>query len=141
MIGAFIAKKKVASAFDALNRRDFSAFLSAWRDDCVFIYPGDISVSGKMEGKASIENWFQNFMDQFPKIKLTLKNICVENIFDFVGTNVVTAHWDVNLTNRNGKEIQNSGITIIKVKFGKALSVIDYIFDTGDKFKTARGVT
>jgi len=92
MIGAIIAKKKVSSAFDALNRRDFSAFLSGWRDDCAFIYPGDISVSGKMEGKKSIENWFQNFLDQFPKIKFTVKNICVENIFDFVGTNVVTAH-------------------------------------------------
>jgi ketosteroid isomerase-like protein len=55
MIGAFIAKKKVSSAFDALNRRDFSAFLSGWKDDCVFIYPGDISTSGKMEGKTSIE--------------------------------------------------------------------------------------
>ena len=140
MIGAFIAKKKISSAFDALNRRDFSAFLSAWRDDCVFIYPGDISASGKMEGKTSIENWFQNFMDQFPKIKFTIKNICVENIFDFVGTNVVTAHWDVSLTNRDGKEIQNSGITIINIKFGKAGLVIDYLFDTGEKFKTAWGV-
>ena len=141
MIGALIAKNKVSSAFDALNRRDFSAFLSAWRDDCVFIYPGDISVSGKMEGKASIENWFQNFMDQFPKIKFTLKNICVENIFDFVGTNVVMAHWDVDLTNRDGKEIQNSGVTVINIKLGKASLVIDYILDTGDKFKTAWGVS
>ena len=140
MIGALIAKKKVSSAFDALNRRDFSAFLSAWRDDCVFIYPGDISVSGKMEGKASIKNWFQNFMEQFPKIKFTLKNICVENIFDFVGTNVVMAHWDVDLTNRDGKEIQNSGVTVINIKLGKASLVIDYILDTGDKFKTAWGV-
>jgi ketosteroid isomerase-like protein len=140
MIGAFIAKKKVSSAFDALNRRDLSVFLSAWRDDCVFIYPGDIPVSGKMEGKTSIENWFQNFMDQFPKINFTLKNICIENVLDVVGTNVVTAHWDVNLINRNGKAIQNSGITIINSKFGKAFLVIDYIFDTGDKFRTAWGV-
>ena len=141
MIGALIAKNKVSSAFDALNRRDFSAFLSAWRDDCVFIYPGDISVSGKMEGKASIKKWFQNFMEQFPKIKFTLKNICVENIFDFVGTNVVMAHWDVDFTNRDGKEIQNSGVTVINIKLGKASLVIDYILDTGDKFKTAWGVS
>ena len=79
-------------------------------------------------------------MDQFPKIKFTLKNICVENIFDFVGTNVVTAHWDVDVTNRDGKNFQNSGVTIINIKFGKALLVTDFIFDTGDKFKTAWGV-
>jgi ketosteroid isomerase-like protein len=139
MIGALIAKKKIASAFDALNRRDITAFLSAWKDDCTFIYPGDISVSGKMEGKASIEKWFRNFMEQFPKIHFTLKHICVENIFDFVGTNAVTAHWDIALTNRDGKAVQNSGITMIKIEFGKASLVIDYIFDTGDKLKTAWG--
>ena len=140
MIGAIIAKKKVSSAFEALNQRDFSTFLSAWRDDCVFIYPGDIAVSGKMEGKSSIENWFQNFMDRFPKIKFTLKNICVEKIFDFVGTNVVTAHWDYEATNRDGNEVQNSGVTVINIKFGKALLVTDYIFDTGHKFKAAWGM-
>ena len=78
-------------------------------------------------------------MDQFPKIDFTIKNICVENVFDFVGTNVVAAHWDVNLTNRDGKEIQNSGVTIIKVKFGKALLVVDYFADTGDTLKKAWG--
>jgi len=56
MIGAFIAKKKVVSVFDALNRRDISAFLSAWRDDCVFIYPGDISACGAGEHVADLDS-------------------------------------------------------------------------------------
>ena len=140
MIGAFIAKKKVSSAFDAINRRDVSAFLTDWRDDCTFNYPGKIAVSGSIRGKKSIEIWFKNFMEQFPKIKFTVKNICVENIIDFVGTNVVAAHWDLDLTNRDGNVVHNSGVTIINIKFGKALLVTDYIFDTGDKFRTAWGV-
>ena len=57
-----------------------------------------------------------------------------------MGTNTVAAHWDIEYTNKDGKEIKNSGVTVIKIKFGKAESVIDYIFDTGDKFKTAWGV-
>jgi ketosteroid isomerase-like protein len=140
MIGVYVAKKNVSAAFDALNRRDVSAFLSDWREDCAFIYPGNIPVSGKMEGKNSIEKWFQNFMDQFPKIKFTLKDICVENIFDFVGTNVITAHWDIDLTNHYGKVVHNSGVTIINIKFGKAFLVTDYIFASGNKLRTAWGV-
>lgn len=140
MIGALIAKYKISSAFDALNNRDFEAFLAGWRDDCTFIYPGDLPVSGKMEGKPAIEKWFKNFLDQFPKIKFTVKNVCVDNVFDFMGTNTVAAHWDIEYTNKDGKEIQNSGVSIIKIKFGKALFVKDYIFDTGDKFKTAWGI-
>jgi len=68
MIGSLIAKQKIASGYDALNNRDVEAFLAAWRDDCTFIYPGNLPVSGKMEGKSAIEKWFKNFFDQFPKI-------------------------------------------------------------------------
>jgi len=46
MIGAMIAKQKISSAYDALNNRDCEAFLAAWRDDCTFIYPGNLPVSG-----------------------------------------------------------------------------------------------
>jgi len=140
MIGAFIAKMKIRSAFEALNQRDFPAFSAAWRDDCVFIYPGDIEVSGKFEGRAAIEKWFKNFLAQFPKINFTVKNICVDNVLDFVGTNVVAAHWDIDLTNRDGKIFQNSGITVIEIKFGKALYVKDFLFDTGATWKAGWGV-
>lgn len=140
MIGAFIAKMKVRSAFEALNQRNFPAFSAAWSDDCVFIYPGDIEVSGKFEGKVAIEKWFKNFLEQFPKIKFTVKNICVDNVLDLVGTNVVAAHWDLDLTNRGGKEFQNSGVTVIEIKFGKALYVIDFLFNTGVTWRAGWGV-
>ena len=140
MIGALIAKYKINHAFDALNRRDFEAFLSDWRDDCTFVYPGNLSVSGKFEGKDAIAKWFKSFLEQFPKIEFTVKNLCVDNVFDFIGTNTVAAHWDINLTNKDDKEVQNSGVTVIKIKFGKAEFVTDYIFDTDEKFKTAWSV-
>ena len=70
----------------------------------------------------------------------TLKNICLDNVLDFVGTNTVAAHWDIDLTNRDGKEIQNNGITVIKIKFGKALYVKDFLFDTGPKWRAGWGV-
>jgi ketosteroid isomerase-like protein len=140
MIGAFVAKKNVFAAFDALNRRDVSAFLSYWREDCAFIYHDNIPVSGKMEGKNSVEKWFQNFMDRCPQMKFTLKDIYVENIFDFIGTNVITVHWDIDLTSRYGKVVHNSGLTIINIKFGKAFLVTDYIFSSGNKFRTVHRV-
>jgi ketosteroid isomerase-like protein len=140
MIGAIIAKMKVRSAFEALNQRDFPTFSAAWRDDCVFIYPGDVEMSGRHEGKAAIEKWFKKFLDQFPQIHFTLKNICVDNILDFVGTNTVAVHWDTDLTNIKGEKIQNSGVTILKIKFGKALHVKDFFFDSNEAVKKAWGI-
>jgi ketosteroid isomerase-like protein len=130
MIGAIIVKSKVRSTFACLNRRDLPAFLSGWADDATFFYPGNISVSGKMQGKKTIQEWFRKYLDQFPKLNFTLKSVSVQNIFAFGGTNVVTVDWDLNLTNREGKDFPNSGVTIISVKKGRVILVRDYIFDT-----------
>lgn len=139
MIGALIAKSKVRSAFAALNRRDLPAFLSGWAVDATFFYPGNVSASGKMEGKKTIQEWFRKYLDQFPKLNFTLKSVSVQNIFAFGGTNVVTVEWDLNLTNREGKDFQNSGVTVINVKKGKVVLVCDFIFDT-EMLKKAWGV-
>jgi hypothetical protein len=40
MIGALLARKAIAGAFDALNRHDLSAFMSAWRDAWGFVFDG-----------------------------------------------------------------------------------------------------
>lgn len=53
--------------------------------------------------------------------------------------NVVTTEWDTILTNKEGKDFQNRGITVIKVKGGWAISVRDYIFYT-ERLKEAWGV-
>jgi ketosteroid isomerase-like protein len=129
MIGAIISKSKVRAAFDALNRRDLQTFISGWAEDATFFYPGNVSASGKMEGKKTIQEWFRKYLDQFPKLNFTLKNICVQNIFAFGGTNVVAVESDLNLTNREGKDFQFSGVTVINVKKGKVVLVRDFIFD------------
>lgn len=130
MIGAIIVKSKVRSAFASLNRRDLPGFLSGWAEDATFIYPGNISVSGKMEGKKSVEGWFRKYLEQFPTLKFTLRSVSVQNIFAFGGTNVVAVEWDINLTNREGRDFQNSGVTIITVRKGRVILVRDYMFDT-----------
>jgi len=129
MIGAMVAKKKILSGFDSMNRHDLDAFLTNWTEDAVFIYPGNFSVSGEQKGKKAVVEWFQNFMKQFPVIKFTIKNVCVENIFDLVGTNVLAVSWDIKLNNQAGEEFQNSGVTVITLKNRKAVLVRDYIFD------------
>lgn len=129
MIGAILAKRAVRSGFAALERRDIDQFVAAWIDDAAFIYPGDLSVSGRVEGKQAIKEWFQRFLEQFPEFHFTLKSVCVENIFDLIGTNVVAVEWDISLTNREGTTLQNSGVTTIHTEKGKGVLVRDYYSD------------
>ena len=135
MIGVFIAKKTIANSFEALNQHNLSKFMSAWRDDGVYIYPGEIPESGTFKGRDAVEGWFRNYFDQFPTIQFDIQNICVRNIFDLTGTNVVAVHWDLQLTNRDGRVGKNSGVTEINIKGGKAFLVKDFIFDQGENFK------
>lgn len=135
MIGALVARKAIAGSFQAMNRHDLAKFMSAWRDDGVFIYPGEIHASGTFRGKSAVESWFRNFFDQFPKIQFDIQDICVRNIFALGGNNVVAVHWNILLTNREGREGQNSGVTVITVKGGKVIQVKDFIFDLGNNFK------
>jgi len=135
MIGALLARRAIASAFEALNRHDLPAFMSAWHDDGVFVYPGEISVSGTFEGRSAVAKWFKGFLEQYPKIAFDLKDICVRNIGALSGTNVIAAHWDVRLTNRGGREGQNSGVTVITLEGGKVRLVKDFIFDLGENFR------
>ena len=135
MIGAVVARRAIAKAFDALNRHDLSEFMSAWADDGVFVYPGEIPASGTFKGKSAVEGWFRGFFDQFPRIQFDVQDICVRNIFALSGTNVVAVHWNIQLTNRNGRSGQNSGVTVISIKGGRVVRVKDYIFDLGENFK------
>ncbi len=135
MIGALVAKKAIAGSFKALDQHDLTKFMSAWGDDGVFIYPGDIGASGTFKGKSAVEGWFQSFFDQFPGIKFDVQDICVRNIFAITGTNLVTVHWDIQLTNRSGRVGQNSGVTVISIKGGRVVVARDYIFDLGENFR------
>jgi ketosteroid isomerase-like protein len=135
MVGALVAKKALAAAFDALNRHDLPKFMSAWRDDGVFVYPGDIPESGTFQGKSAVEAWFRRFLEQFPRIQFDLQDVCVRNIFDLVGTNVVSVHWNIQLTNKGGRAGQNSGVTVVSIERGKVFLAKDFIFDLGENFR------
>jgi ketosteroid isomerase-like protein len=135
MIGAIMAKKALAGAFDALNRHDLAKFMEVWRDDGVFVYPGDIPESGTFKGREAVEGWFRRFFEQFPEIAFDVHDICVRNIFDMRGNNVGAVHWDLKLTNRAGRSGTNSGVTVVTVERGKVVHVKDFIFDLGDNFR------
>ena len=129
MIGVIATKRKVRSAFDSLSLHNLDTFIANWGEDATFIHRSSRSVSGEVQGKEAIEEWFRRFTEHYPISSFTVKNVCVENIFALGGNNVVAVAWDVKLANKDGKEFENSGVTLINVKKGKAALVQDYIFD------------
>ena len=130
MIGAIIAKKMTRSAFDTLNRHDLAKSVAGFAEDATWTFPGNIPISGEWKGKEAIEAAFTEWMERFPKINFTLKEVFVSNIFALGATNNIAAEWDVVETDREGKEFHNSGVTTIRIKGGKVVSMRDYIYNT-----------
>lgn len=139
MIGALIAKSKVTSSYDLLNGRDIKGFLANWHDEATWIYPEASSAGGMFNGKTAIEEWFNRFIDQFPSLTITPKQVCVSNVMDFVGSNVVAVEWDEESTNKEGIESKFTGVTVITLKVGKATNAKDYIFASDEEIKRAWG--
>ena len=135
MIGTVLAKRGVAAGYEAMNRRDLEAIMADWRDDAVFTYPGDIPASGTFKGKSIIKDWFRRYLEQFPEVRFDVHDICVRDILDLVGNNVVIGHWSVQLTNCEGQTGRWSGVSIFTLQRGQVIALKDIIFDVGDEFR------
>jgi len=129
MIGAIIAKILVKKGFKDFSNRNIDSFLAAWSPQAIFHYPGTAQASGTFTGQANIRAWFERMLAQYPGIDFTVKRVCVQNIFDLVGSNYVIAEWDVRLKRSDGRIFENSGTTGMNLRFGKVIEVRDFIFD------------
>lgn len=135
MIGAIIARLAVKSGFNALNERNLDKFMKAWAEQSVWIYPGNLSVSGKYVGKDKVRKWFEHFQEQFPQMRFTVKHLGIGSIFALSGNNVVSAYWELELTNKAGLKYQNAGVTLLKIKGAKVVQGEDFLFkNSGDDF-------
>ena len=129
MIGAVMAKKMARSAFDTINRHDLTKSMSGFAENATWVFPGNVPISGEAKGKIAIEAAFAKWMERFPKINFTIKEVFVSNIFAMGATNNIAVEWDIVETDREGKEFLNRGVTTVRVKGGKVVAMTDYIFD------------
>jgi hypothetical protein len=139
MMGAVRAKRGITAGYDAMNQRDLQAIMADWDDDAVFIYPGDVPTSGTYKGKSVIEAWFGRYFEQFPEVRFEVLDVCVRDIFDLVGNNVIIGHWNVEVTSRQGHTGTWSGVSIFTLQRGKVVALKDIIFDVGDEFRRVWG--
>jgi len=130
MIGAMILKKMMGSGTDVMNERDVEKIIEHWRDDAVMIYPGNMPVSGRTEGKEALRKFFAKFMEQFPELKFTIKDTYIKDMFAVGFTNTIASEFEVIYTNKHGETFENKGVTVIKIKRGKVEQIEDYYFDS-----------
>jgi ketosteroid isomerase-like protein len=72
-------------------------------------------------------------------MRYEIQSICARNILELTGNNVMAVHWNVRLTNREGRPGKNAGVSVVTVAGAKVSRVEDYLFETGAKFRRLWG--
>lgn len=129
MIGAVLARLMARKGCKYLNTREIDLFLKDWRDDAVFIYPGDTIASGECRGKQAVREWWMRFYDQFPKSCFAVNGIYVNNFMALAPSNELALKWSVDVADRLGNEFHNHGVSLISIHNGKVVRFEDFIFD------------
>ena len=128
MISAIVGRIMAIRSANAINRGDLASYLGRWSDDVIFVCQGEISVAGTFTGKEEVQRWHQRLLEQFPERSVTVKNVYTRNFFGLL-SNDFAVEWEWSGTNKDGKKHQNAGVTILRMRRGKATFVQQYVFD------------
>ena len=129
MIAALALKLMAGRSLNDVNKRDADKIVSHWTDDAEMVYPGHIWISGRWKGKEKIKEFFQRYFDQFREVRYSGQVTCVKNPFDFLFCNTITVSWNQRVVNKYDERYENSGVSIIKIRFAKVTSCKDCYFD------------
>jgi ketosteroid isomerase-like protein len=131
MVMTMIVKRMLRSGMDALNRGDVDAAMAGWAEDALYEFPSDISVGGRLKGKEEIAGWFRRWIEEYPKRKLTMGNVCLQHTLLPSPRNVVMVEWSCEETNREGKDFKYNGVTVFEVRNMKSVRSSEYISFVG----------
>jgi ketosteroid isomerase-like protein len=129
MIGALMLKIALRSTLDDLNNRRKDRIVSHYAEDAVLTYPGKFSMSGVHRGRAAITVFFDKYFDQFVEEHCEVRETFIKNIFALGPSNTIAIRFHTRRTNKQGKTLENSGVTVIKVRMGKVVELQDYYSD------------
>ncbi len=129
MIASWIAKRIVRSAWDTMSQDDFDvdSFMRTAADDQVWDSTSELGVGETLRGKKAITEWFHKWKKEFPRRKFAVKNVCLKGTCLPSPNNVVMVEWGCVETDKEGKEFQYDGVTVIHIKNMKNIRASEYI--------------
>jgi len=135
MIGAMIVKRMVRSTYEMVNQGDVDAVMAGWADDAVYDSASELGVGVTVNGKKAIAEWHRKYVEEYPKRKFTVKDICLGETFPllsaFIGKSVIMVDWSITETNKEGREFRYNGASVLHMRKGKCIYASDCISMVG----------
>lgn len=118
-----IVKHKLTQAFNGLNAGNIQAVLNEFSEHAEHYFIGQHALSGTRHTKASIQQWYQRLFKLFPDIHFDLHTIRIQGM---PWNTLAIVDWTEVNSGTDGIRTQNSGVNIMRIRWGKVTSVRIY---------------
>ncbi len=113
----------VKNLFRALNKGDYEPILAGLAPQFEHWFVGTHALSGLRTSMPTTRAWYERLFKIFPNIKFDIRNIVVSG---WPWNTLVAVEWTDSYTLLNGEKRTNCGVHMIRLVWGKGVSVHIY---------------
>lgn len=123
MIYRSIVERQLRRAFDALNRGDHGPVLAAFGSPVEHVFFGEHALAGARHSMDSIVPWYRRLKTVFPDLHFDIQSLAVRGM---PWNTVALVEWRDRFTLRDGSRRGNQGVHVLRLKWGKVVSLRVY---------------
>jgi ketosteroid isomerase-like protein len=119
-----IIKRRVSSIFERLNEGDYEYTLSGAGTTIEHRFAGEHCLGGKRTSTTTIRYWFERLFRLFPNLHFETPSIAASG---GPRDTTVVVEWTDRATPADGNDYVNSGVHVIRIRWGKVVSIHAYL--------------
>jgi ketosteroid isomerase-like protein len=119
-----IVEKKVRTVFVRLSKGDYEYALAGLGTTIEHRFAGEHSLGGTRTTAAGLRHWFERLLRLFPNLRFELHSIAASG---WPWDTTIVVEWTDRATPADGKDYVNSGVHVIRMRWGKVVSIHAYL--------------
>jgi ketosteroid isomerase-like protein len=119
-----IVKKRIISVFERLGKGDYEYALSDVGTTIEHRFAGEHCLGGTRTSARAMGHWFERLYRLFPNLRFEMHSIAVSG---GPWDTTVVVEWTDRATPADGTDYVNSGVHVIRMRWGKVVSIHAYL--------------
>jgi ketosteroid isomerase-like protein len=119
-----IVKKRVSSVFERLDEGDYEHTLSGLGTTIEHRFSGEHCLAGERTSATTMRYWFERLFRLFPNLHFEIHSIAASG---GPWDTTVVVEWTDRATPADGGNYVNSGAHVIRMRWGKVVSIHAYL--------------
>ncbi|MEI2775688.1 MAG: nuclear transport factor 2 family protein [Tetrasphaera sp.] len=115
-----IVKQKLRSSFAQVNAGNLDAIVAQFTPDAEHWFSGDHALSGRRQGSAQIQQWYDRLGRVLPDLRFEITGISVSGL---PNDTVAMVEWIDHFTDPAGAAYTNQGVHVVRLAWGKIRSL------------------